>query len=120
MSLEAREIKRLGGISRDFARISRGRPKSLRKKSLCSILIPYLKIKFLGGTSLGHQGPTRRDIPDPGPGMSRAKTLCKEPSSVVLDREWPGCPAIWVGTSRDRKTFMQENSGLIFRSLIGC
>ena len=21
--------------------------------------------------------------------------------SVVLGREWPGCPAIWVGTSRD-------------------
>ena len=30
----------LGGISRDFAGISRGRPKSLRKKSLCSISVP--------------------------------------------------------------------------------
>ena len=31
----------LGGISRDFAGISRQCPKSLRKKSLCSILVPY-------------------------------------------------------------------------------
>ena len=31
----------LGGISRDFAGISRRRPKSLRKKSLCSISVPY-------------------------------------------------------------------------------
>ena len=29
------------GISRDFAGISWRRPKSLRKKSLCSILVPY-------------------------------------------------------------------------------
>ena len=46
-SLEAREIPNfLGGISRDFAGISRGRPKSLRKKSLCSTSVPYL-FKFL-------------------------------------------------------------------------
>ena len=32
----------LGGISRDFAGISRGRPKSLKKKSLGSIFVPYL------------------------------------------------------------------------------
>ena len=32
MSLETREIKLFGGISRDFAGISRGRPKSLRKR----------------------------------------------------------------------------------------
>ena len=37
--------------------------------------------------------------------------------SVVLDRAWLGCPGIWVGTSRIWKNFMQENSGLIFRSL---
>ena len=30
-----------GGISRDFAGISRGCPKSLRKKSLGSIFVPY-------------------------------------------------------------------------------
>ena len=29
-----------GGISRHFARISRRHPKSLRKKSLCSIFVP--------------------------------------------------------------------------------
>ena len=28
--------------------------------------------------------------------------------SVLLDREWPGCPAIWVGTSRYQKNLMQE------------
>ena len=65
-----------------------------------------LKIKFLGGIFLGHHGPTGRDITDPGPGMSWTKTLCKAPFSVVLAREWPGCPAIWVGTSRDQKNFM--------------
>ena len=44
-----------------------------------------LKIKFLGEIFLGHHGATRRDIPAPGPGMSWAKTLCKEPFSVVLE-----------------------------------
>ena len=33
----------LGGISRDFAGISRRCPKSLRKKSLCSSFVPYGK-----------------------------------------------------------------------------
>ena len=28
--------------------------------------------------------------------------------SVVLDREWPACPPIWVGTSRDQKELMQK------------
>ena len=36
----------LGGISRDFAGISRGRPKSLRKKSLGSIFVPYITALF--------------------------------------------------------------------------
>ena len=36
-----RETKIFGGISRDFAGISRRCPKSLRKKSLCSIFVPY-------------------------------------------------------------------------------
>ena len=35
-----RETKLFGGISRDFAGISQGCPKSLRKKSLCSVLVP--------------------------------------------------------------------------------
>ena len=43
------------------------------------------------------------------PGMSRTRTLC---------RDWPGRPAIWVGTSQDQKNFMQENFGLIFRTLL--
>ena len=32
----------LGGVSGDFDGISRGCPKSLRKKSSCSISVPYL------------------------------------------------------------------------------
>ena len=35
-----------GGISRDFAGISRKCPKSLRKKSLCSIFGPYIYVQF--------------------------------------------------------------------------
>ena len=38
-------------------------------------------------------------------GIPRTKTLCKWPFSVVLDREWPGCPGSWVGTSRIWKNF---------------
>ena len=49
-----------------------------------------LKIKSLGRMLLGPQGTTRRDIPDPGPGISRTKTLCKAPFSVILNREWAG------------------------------
>ena len=55
-----------------------------------------LNIKILSRIFLGHQGPTCQDVPEPGPGMSRTKTLCKAPFSVILDGEWPGCPAIWV------------------------
>ena len=58
---------------------------------------------------LGHPGSRRRDIPD--------KNLLQWPFSVVLDREWPGCPGIWVGTSRIWKNFMQDNFGLSFRTL---
>ena len=47
------------------------------------------------------------DIRDPDVGISRTKPLCKWPLSVVLEREWG---RIW-------KNFMQENFGLIFRSL---
>ena len=43
MSLEPGKSNFFGGISRDFAGISQGRPKSLRNKSLCSILVPYLE-----------------------------------------------------------------------------
>ena len=38
---KARETKLFAGISRDFAGISRGRPKSMRKRGVCSILVPY-------------------------------------------------------------------------------
>ena len=75
------------------------------------------KTKFWGRIFLGNEEPTRRDIPDRGPGLgtSRTKTLCNSPFPVVSDREWPGYPAIWVGTSRDQKNFMRENFGLNFR-----
>ena len=43
------------------------------------------------------------DVPHPGPGTSSTRTSCKVPCLVALDREWPGCPAIWVRTSRDQK-----------------
>ena len=69
-----------------------------------------LKIKFVGRIFLGRQGHTRRDIP--------TKTLCKLPFSVVLEREWLGCPRIWVGDLGrdvpDLENFMQEDFGLSF------
>ena len=58
---------------------------------------------------LGHQGP--RDIPDKN-FLQVAFFWCGP------DREWPGCPGIWVGTSQIWKSFTQENFGLIFRSLV--
>ena len=48
MSLETREVQFFfGGISLDFAGISQGCPKSLRKKGSCSILVPYQGSVFL-------------------------------------------------------------------------
>ena len=49
-------------------------------------------------------------------GYPAQKLSCKWPS-VVLFRERPGCPGIWVGTSWVWKNFMQENFGLSFCSL---
>ena len=61
-----------------------------------------------------------RDIPGTSgtqtSGYPGQKLYASGPFSVVLDREWPGCPGIWVGTSRIWKNFMQENFGLLFRS----
>ena len=59
-----------------------------------------LNTKFLGGRFLGHQGPRRWDILD--------KNFMQVAFFCCLDREWPGCPRIWVGTSRIWKDFMQE------------
>ena len=42
----------------------------------------------LGRIFLGHQGPPRRNMQGP---------------LSVFQREWPGYPAIWAGTSRDQK-----------------
>ena len=50
-------------------------------------------------------------IRDPDIGISRTRTLCKWPFSVVVDREWPGCRGIRVETSRIWKSFMQETLG---------
>ena len=59
-----------------------------------------------------------RDIPGTSgtqtSGYPGQKLYASGPFTVVLDREWPGCPGIWVGTSRIWKNFMQENFGLIF------
>ena len=57
------------------------------------------------------------DIRDPDVGISRTKTLCKWPLSVVLDREWPGWPGIWVWTSRIWKTLCKKTLGLILPTL---
>ena len=73
---------------------------------------------FLGRIFLGHQGPRRRDIRDPGPGMSRTRTLCKVLFSVVLDRKMAvmsrnlgrdvqGLGPAYLGS---QKNFMQENT----------
>ena len=67
------------------------------------------KDKVLGQDILGHQGhqgPRRR--------ISRTKTLCKWPFSVVLDTEWPGCPGISVGTSGFGKTSCKRTLGWFF------
>ena len=42
--LKTRETKFFGGISWDFAGISRKCPKSLRKKRLCSIFVPQSRV----------------------------------------------------------------------------
>ena len=46
--------------------------------------------------------------------ISRTKTLCKWPFSVVFRQGVVGMSRIWVGTSRILKNFMQENFGLDF------
>ena len=63
-----------------------------------------------------------RDIPGTSgtqtSGYPGQKLLCRWPFSVVSDREWPGCPGFGSGRPGFGKNFMQENSGLIFRTLI--
>ena len=54
------------------------------------------KIKFLGGIVPGHQGPTRGISMTLALGCPGQKTLWA-PFSVILDTEWPGRPAFWVG-----------------------
>ena len=67
-----RESNFFGGISRDFAGISRKRPKSLRKKCLGSILVPYVYLAsvcvspvYEVGVLLTTQRNTGRTISDP-------------------------------------------------------
>ena len=86
--------------------------------------VTSLKIKLSGRILLGHQGPTRRDIPDPGPGMSRPQIFLQ--ASVLLfyagnGRDVPrfGRIALWRAaghcpaslTSRDQNNFLQETLG---------
>ena len=51
------------------------------------------------------------DIRDPDVAISRTKTLCKWPFSVVLDKEWPGYPGIWVGTPEFGKALCKRTLG---------
>ena len=74
---------------------------------------------------LGHQGPTCRHIPDPGPGMSWTKTSWRYLSLLLLRGNGLDVPRFGFSTSRDQKDFVQENLGLIFGSprtdtLMGC
>ena len=55
------------------------------------------KTKFLGRTFLGHQGPTRRDIPDPSPGCPGEKLYARCLSPWFLDGFREGM----AGMSRD-------------------
>ena len=87
-------------------------------KSLCQkkflLIFPQvrknsLNIKFLGGIFLGHPGPRRRDIPDKN-FMQVALFCCFRHGVAGISRD--------LGRDvPDLKKFMQENFGLIFRSL---
>ena len=70
--------QRVAGMSRDLGRNVPDLEKLYASQLWADFSHPKkaLKRKSLGRIFLGHQGPTRRDIPDPGPGMSWAKTLC--------------------------------------------
>ena len=57
-----------------------------------------------------------RDLGPDVPGLE--KFCARNFGPIFRSSEWPGCPGIWVGTSRIWKNFMQENSGLIFRTLV--
>ena len=70
-----------------------------------------LNLKFLGGDIPGTSGTQASGYPG-------QKLYASGLFSVVLDREWLGCPGIWVRTFRMWKNFMQENIGLIFRTLV--
>ena len=76
-----------------------------------------LKIAFLGRIFLGHQGSRCQDIPDPGCGKSRTKTLCARLLFLLfegmagmsrdLGRDVPG-----FGSSRgELGNFTQETLG---------
>ena len=123
---------RFRSCCRSSCRSSRTRPPTLTRTRLTSLRL-YMQQKstrLATWMSFYVSGPKKqpkhkvfgRDIPGTSgtqtSGYPGQKTLCKWPFSVVFDREWPGCPGIWVGTSRIWKNFMQENFGLIFRTLM--
>ena len=69
------------------------RTKILRTRGLsdrCQEGKKLPKDKVFGRDIPGTSGPGRQDIPDSGAAMSQTKTLCKQPFSVVSDREWAG------------------------------
>ena len=70
-----------------------------------------LNIKFLGGIFLGHPGPRRRDIPDKN-FMQVAFSCCFRQGVAGMSRDL-------LRDVPDLENFMQENFGLIFRTLFG-
>ena len=60
---------------------------------------------------LGHQGPTRRDIPDPGLGVSRAKTLGKVRFFSCFRHGMAGMSSDLGRDVPGQKNFMPESLG---------
>ena len=76
------------------------------------ICIAVLLKNYWGQGSLGHPQEKALHSEEGGSFSGRRNSLkieilgsrnfmCNVPLSVVLDTEWPGCPAIWVRTSQD-------------------
>ena len=117
MSLETREIPNFFGVSRDFAGISRKRPKSLRKKSLCSILglnlgKDYLSKPWTAGSFRKCPRKSSRKIPSKIPQIyatkiflqaGHAKPNLEDPNLLKLRSPGSSCPfphlpflGVWV------------------------
>ena len=69
--------------------------------------MPEGKDKVQGQDIPGTSGPTRRDVPDPDPGMSRTKTM---QGAAVLGNGWD-VPRFGSGSPGIRKTLCKETLG---------